>query len=262
MGLRNASALGWEVNAAGNHFGIGQSDGGLYFFHSASGFGDTASGVIYDMIIPDSGQIQIGNSTLPSGLNVTGRVDVVGQSHFSPGAGDVGTYALSATGVGNNNSGIYAKGSYVAGYFEGNVYITGKLTKGSGSFKIDHPLDPKNKYLYHSFVESPDMMNVYNGNVTTDAQGLATVVLPDWFEALNQDFRYQLTAIGQFAQLIVSKEVQGNQFSIESDKPNVKVSWQVTGIRHDKFANDERIPVEEEKPVTEQGRCLYEPACR
>ena len=66
----------------------------------------------------------------------------------------------------------------------GNVSVTGTLSKGSGSFKIDHPLDPKNKYLYHSFVESPDMMNIYNGNITTDANGFATVEMPDWFEAL------------------------------------------------------------------------------
>ena len=42
------------------------------------------------------------------------------------------------------------------------------------------------------------MMNIYNGNVTTNARGLATVVLPDYFEGLNGEFRYQLTVIGQF----------------------------------------------------------------
>jgi len=85
-----------------------------------------------------------------------------------------------------------------------------KLTKGSGSFKIDHPLDPAKKYLSHSFVESPDMMNVYNGNVTTDRHGFAIVTLPSYFEALNRDFRYQLTVIGQFAQAIVAEEISHN----------------------------------------------------
>src|ERR1035437_10514950 len=89
----------------------------------------------------------------------------------------------------------------------GNVNIAGNLSKGGGSFKIDHPLDPANKYLYHSFVESPDMMNVYNGNVVTDATGEAIVPLPEWFETLNRDFRYQLPVIGQFAQAIVTGEV-------------------------------------------------------
>ena len=44
------------------------------------------------------------------------------------------------------------------------------LSKSIGTFKIDHPLDPANKYLSHSFVELPDMMNIYNGNVMTDAE--------------------------------------------------------------------------------------------
>jgi hypothetical protein len=139
----------------------------------------------------------------------------------------------------------------------GNVNIPGTLSKGSGSFKIDHPLDPANKYLYHSFVESPDMMNVYNGNVVTDKRGMATVTLPNYFEALNQDFRYQLTVIGQFSQAIVAKEIRSNRFTIKTSKPGVKVSWQVTGIRHDVYADAHRIEVEVEKPPQEQGRYLH-----
>jgi trimeric autotransporter adhesin len=139
----------------------------------------------------------------------------------------------------------------------GNIDVLTTLTKPAGSFKIDHPLDPANKYLYHSFVESPDMMNIYNGNVTTDDAGLAKVTLPDWFETLNRDFRYQLTVIGQFAQAIVASEISGNQFGIRTDKPNVKVSWQVTGVRQDAFANAHRIQVEVEKAPADRGRYLY-----
>jgi len=139
----------------------------------------------------------------------------------------------------------------------GKVDVIGTLSKGGGSFKIDHPLDPANKYLYHSFVESPDMKNIYDGTITTDGAGLATVTLPDWFEALNRDFRYQLTVIGQFAQAIVASEISGNQFSIRTDKPSVKVSWQVTGVRQDAFANANRIPVEVEKAPADRGRYLY-----
>jgi len=97
------------------------------------------------------------------------------------------------------------------------------------------------------------MMNVYNGNITTDRNGLATVALPDYFEALNRDFRYQLTVMGQFAQAIVAKKIAANQFVIRTSKLGVEVSWQVTGIRHEAYANAFRIPVEEEKPLQEQG---------
>ena len=145
----------------------------------------------------------------------------------------------------------------LAGYFSGSVQITGTIAKGGGSFKIDHPLDPENKYLYHSFIESPDMMNIYNGNITTDAKGEAVVELPSYFEALNRDFRYQLSVIGTFAQAIVAEEISNNRFTIKTSEPRVKVSWQVTGIRQDAFANKHRIPVEEPKNENERGHYLH-----
>jgi len=101
------------------------------------------------------------------------------------------------------------------------------------------------------------MMNIYNGNVVTDRRGLATIELPDWFEALNRDFRYQLTVIGQFAQAIVVKKVEQNRFTIKTNKPKVEVSWLVTGVRQDAYANAYRIPVEEMKPPQEQGHYLH-----
>ncbi len=165
-------------------------------------------------------------------------------------------------GEANTGSGAYGvwgvSSSGYAGYFSGKVHVTGNLTKSGGSFKIDHPLDPANKYLSHSFVESPDMMNIYNGNVTLDANGEAVVALPDWFGALNKDFRYQLTAIGAPGpNLHIAEEISGNRFLIAGGAPSMKVSWQVTGIRQDAFANMHRILVEEEKSPEEQGKYLH-----
>ena len=145
----------------------------------------------------------------------------------------------------------------VAAFFLGDVEVDGNLSKAGGSFKIDHPLDPANKYLYHSFVESPDMKNIYDGTVTTNSEGVAIVTMPDWFEALNQDFRYQLTAMGQFAQAIVATKMANRQFTIKTDKPNVEVSWQVTGVRHDAWAEAHRIPVEQMKEGKERGLYLH-----
>src|SRR2546430_380820 len=97
----------------------------------------------------------------------------------------------------------------------GRVNVTGTLSKGAGSFMIDHPLDPANKYLYHSFVESPDMMNIYNGIVVLDGKGEAVVTLPDWFRALNRDFRYQLTAIAAPGpNLYIADEISNNRFKM------------------------------------------------
>ena len=161
-----------------------------------------------------------------------------------------GTGLVALPGLGALSIGL-------AGDFRGDVAVMGMLSKGGGSFKIDHPLDPENRYLLHSFVESPDMKNIYDGNVVTDASGEATVELPSYFEALNRDFRYQLTVVGTFAQAIVGEEIKGNRFVVRTNAPNVKVSWQVTGIRQDGFANKNRIRVEVEKTDRERGYYLH-----
>lgn len=145
-------------------------------------------------------------------------------------------------------------GNY-AGYFDGPIYAT-NASAGIKSFKIDHPLDPDDKFLYHSSVESPDMMNIYNGNIVTDTDGNARIQLPDYFQALNKDFRYQLTCIGTFAQAIVSRKIENNVFYIKTNKPQVEVSWMVTGIRHDPVAEKYRIKPEVEKTQNEKGKYL------
>ena len=122
---------------------------------------------------------------------------------------------------------------------------------------MDHPLDPANKLLQHAAVESPDMKNIYDGNIVTDAAGEAVVELPDYFEALNRDFRYQLTVIGQFAQAIVATKIANNRFTVHTDKPNVEVSWQVTGIRKDAWANAHRVNVEPVKTALYQGHYIH-----
>jgi hypothetical protein len=135
--------------------------------------------------------------------------------------------------------------------------VNGTFKASNKQFTIDHPLDPANMYLNHAAVESPDMMTIHNGNVTTDVNGNATVTLPTYFEALNRDFRYQLTVVGQFAQAIVASKIKDNRFTIKTDKPHVEVSWQVTGIRQDAYANAHRTMVEEAKPATERGFYLH-----
>jgi hypothetical protein len=129
----------------------------------------------------------------------------------------------------------------------GDLIVNGRLTKTTGSFTIDHPLDPKNKKLSHSFVESPDMKNIYDGIVTLDKNGEAAIRLPDWFQALNQDFRYQVSCIGKPAPVYIAQEIRNNMFKIAGGRPGLRVSWQVTGTRHDAYANANRIPVEEKK---------------
>jgi trimeric autotransporter adhesin len=116
--------------------------------------------------------------------------------------GSDGIHAAS-TGTGN-----------LAGSFTGDVSISGNLNvSGTKHFRIDDPLDPANRYLYHAALESSEVLNLYAGNAVLDAGGEAAVQLPDWFETLNRDFRYQLTAIGAPApNLHVAQEIQESQF--------------------------------------------------
>lgn len=155
----------------------------------------------------------------------------------------------------------------------GNVRITGDLRIDWGGFKIDHPLDPANKYLCHSFVESPDMKNIYDGVAVLDNKGEAEIEFPDWFAVLNKDFRYQLTAVGAPGpSLYIAEEISdatttynGNginnknksRFRMAGGTSGMKVSWQVTGVRKDPSANTYRIKVEEDKPDKEQGYYTY-----
>jgi hypothetical protein len=138
----------------------------------------------------------------------------------------------------------------------GGLSVVGALSKGSGTFLIDHPLDPINKLLYHSFVESPDTMNIYDGIAVLDRNGSATVVLPSYFLALNRDFRYLLTPVGQpMPGLYIKSEVRRSffgllgspQFAIAGGVAGGKVSWQVTGIRHDIYIEENPIIPEVEK---------------
>jgi hypothetical protein len=235
-GVYGQSNGGYGVEGISNDNGLG-----VFGFNTANGIG------VHGLSSTGDGMHGESNGTFGAGVS--------GIANGSNAHGVVGT-----SSGGSNSSGIYGEGTSGswAGYFSGDVNVTGTCCgAGAGSFRIDDPLDPANQYLYHSAVESADMMNLYNGNVTTDANGDATIQLPAWFDPLNRDFRYQLTPIGQFAQAMVSSEIRDNHFSIKTDKPNVKVSWQVTGIRQDPYANAHRIPVEEEKTANEQGKYLY-----
>jgi len=200
-----------------------------------------------------------GTQSTSSGFGPDG---VVGEASGSVGTGVV---AINTNASGeallaiNQGSSTGPAASFFGNVFMSeNLDVTGSVSKSGGTFKIDHPLDPANKYLYHSFVESPDMMNIYNGVVTLDENGLATVALPDWFESLNQDFRYQLTAIGAPGpNLHIAAKVQNNSFKIGGGQPGMEVSWQVTGIRHDAWANAHRVQVEVEKQGVERGTYIH-----
>jgi hypothetical protein len=253
--------------------------------------GDPAGNGVYG--VASGGNAAGVYGTNSSGPAVWGKNTGSGTAVYAQTTGGYAVYGTATTGIGvvgssGNNGGVYGVG-YVgvqgstngsndsqgvrgenggsntlgyAGLFNGRTWVVGNLIKGGGSFKIDHPLDPQNKYLSHSFVESPDIKNVYDGIVTLDGRGEATVTLPEWFQALNGDvsmdsYRYQLTCIGGYAPVFVADEISHNRFRIAGGAAGLRVSWQVTGIRHDRYAEANRIPVEETKSASERGKYLH-----
>ena len=249
-GQQNGKGFGVYGSAPSGRGVFGITDTGAGVYGSAGG----ATGVgVYGVASGDDADAHgiVGVSKNGAGVHgSSGHTGVFAQGKSWGVYGTSDQYAIYGT------SPVTGKG--YAGFFLGRVSIQGTLSKPAGSFKIDHPLDPANKYLLHSFVESPDMMNIYNGNVTLDATGGAVVTMPEWFEALNRDFRYQLTAIGAPGpNLHIAQEITGGRFRIAGGSAGLKVSWQVTGVRQDAYANAHRIPTEELKPEGERGRYLY-----
>jgi hypothetical protein len=188
----------------------------------------------------------------------------------------VGVYGASAPGA--NNFGVVGKGqnagvvafnhynqhsaylasAFGAAWFVGDVYVNGNLSKSGGGFLIDHPQDPANRLLAHAFVESSERRNLYDGVAVLDDNGRATVQLPNWFESLNADVRYQLTPLGTPApNLHISEELKDRRFSIAGGVSGMKVCWQLTGVRQDPWALANPLTVEADKPDQEKGTYLH-----
>jgi hypothetical protein len=220
---RNGSTGGLTTALYADASGAGSGSKGIYTIGDAYG--------LYTDVNKTSG-----NGVYVQATNVNWPVAVKGNVNGT-GSNGYGIHGLAPTGSGN-----------YAGFFSGDVYITGNLSKGTGSFVIDHPLDPENKYLTHSFVESPDMKNIYDGVVAADTVGEAVVQLPSYFDSLNTDLRYQLTPLGSAAPTLhVKEEMNDGKFTIAGANPGQRVSWQVTGVRQDALAKARPIVVERDK---------------
>jgi hypothetical protein len=161
----------------------------------------------------------------------------------------VGTYGLGYVGVWGDQSdplgfSVYANGDFGAA--------------GTKAFSIDHPLDPENKYLRHYSIESNEVLNMYRGTVPFDANGEAIVTMPDYFDAININFSYQLTPIGGYAPLYIKEKLVDGTFVIAGGLPGMEVSWTVVGQRNDPYMQQhpESGQVEVVKEDWNQGKYL------
>ncbi|NUL83389.1 MAG: hypothetical protein HUU60_11825, partial [Armatimonadetes bacterium] len=222
--------LGYANATSGTTYGVyGQSDstsgrGVLAFSAATSG---TTYGVYSDVRSPNGYAVY---GTASAGWGVYG---------VAPGDGARGVFGWA---TGSSAFGVYSLGDMAA--------------SGTKSFQIDHPITPETHFLNHFCAEGPEPQNIYNGNAVTDARGYATVQLPAYFEAINRDFRYQLTVIGTFAQAIVAEKIKNNRFVIRTDKPNIEVSWEVKAVRNDRWVQQRGFVTELEKQGDERGKYL------
>lgn len=217
----NNATTGWAV---AGRFGTGSSTSGIGVWSTAG----ATSGVTYGIY---------GESSSTSGRGVFGYA---GAPNGNTTYAVLGDNALNGSGWG--------------------VYALGNLG-GSGAklFRIDHPLDPENKYLQHYCAEGPEPKNIYDGTVRTDARGYAAVTLPDYYQEINRDARIQLTVVDEedsdsFVMAKVVQKVRGNGFRIRTSAPGVEVFWRVEAVRNDLWVRKYGAPVEVEKQELERGK--------
>ncbi len=276
--------FGWAVNSTGMNYGVyghSLSTSGRGVFGEAT----AESGVTYG-VRGEAHSSALGTGVHGRGglIGVAGEVlaasgttvGVLGQTASTSGRGVRG-FATSSTGTsfgvyGEANStsgrGVYGLASSsnvnargVVGQATSPavaVYAVGDTgASGTKAFEIDHPLDPANKYLRHYSTEAPEPINFYSGNTVLDEAGQAWVDLPDYFEAINRDFRYQLTTIGGWAPVFIALKVENNRFLIAGGQPGLEVSWRVEAIRNDAYVRAYGAPVEIDKPAEVRGRYIH-----
>lgn len=241
-----ASIIG---NSTGTAWGIaGQADGN-----------SNAEAALYGSNLRTSG----GHGVLGIGFN--GIVGQTGQSTgFAVYGENLDNVAPLGNGVGIGGKGYYGVlgedrylGAQAGAY---GIYANGNLgATGTKTFRIDHPQDPENKFLRHFSIESNEVLNVYRGTTTFDANGNALVQLPSYFNSINRNVSYQLTPVGAYMPLFVKEKVtDNNQFVISGGLAGKEVSWAVYAERNDLYLqqNPQQRTVEIEKRAHEKGLYL------
>ena len=184
-----------------------------------------------------------------------------GHGYIENGTGDLKIHAGGSAALTITDAQIATFSARVN--MSGNLYVTGALSKGSGSFKIDHPLEAKKDthHLVHSFVEGPQADLIYRGKVTL-ADGTATVnidtaagMTEGTFVALNTDV--QCFTSNESDWDAVKGSVSGNTLTItcKNSSSTATISWMVVGERQDQHMKDTgwtnsdgKVIVEPEKP--------------
>ncbi|MBV6457820.1 MAG: hypothetical protein HONBIEJF_00940 [Fimbriimonadaceae bacterium] len=245
---------GWATSitgaAIGGLFTSDSTEGTGAYGHAAASSGVTYG--VYGRTDSTSGRAVYGTSTANTGTNYGGRFEndsTSGRGIYALASATTGTtYGVRGEAVSNSGYGVYAVGDLGA--------------SGTKTFRIDHPLDPENRYLVHYSAESPYPQNFYVGTVVTDGKGYAWVDLPSYFSEINANFKYQLTVVDDadaslFVMAKVSKKIRGNRFQIRTSAPNTEVSWEVKADRNDLYVRTRKLKDVVDKTDAEQGKVQH-----
>ncbi len=248
----SAGAVGWATTVATGTGVLGAGNNITAFTLYPNGSGGAFVGTY-------CGAAGYANTPGSTSYGLYGRYNGSGNNHgtgvygYSAPAAD---YGYGVQGYGNKYGVLGVQGTTGASNY--GVYANGNLAcSGTKTFAIDHPLDPENKILRHFDIESPEVLNMYRGNIVLDENGVAEITLPDYFSAININFSYDLTPIGQPApNLFINEEINNEgKFSIAGGNPGQKISWVVYAERNDLYMRQEGIrAVEIEKDDHEKGR--------
>ena len=253
--------------AGGREYQVYSSGGGNLIGQGYFVIGDATAGATR-LAINSAGQVAINNATITSGNILIAAGGCIEAPGFQTPAGNITGYGGFAANrfliqqENNNTCRAYFMGSntssYGAGYFyvsysngspsleltisKGAVAVAGALSKGSGSFKIDHPLPQleATHHLVHSFIEGPQadliyrgVVNLVNGKASVNIDS-ASGMTEGTFEVLCREV--QCFTSNESDWIHVRGSVSGNILTIEAqdNTSTSKISWMVVGERKDK----------------------------
>ena len=272
-GGNNVSGSGGGGGGTSGNPGTNGSSGGGGGGRTTSGTagkgGDGGAGTEWDATHGSGGGAGGGGANSAGSSSVGGAGGNGGTYGGGAGGGGLGGTTGGTGGTGANGLIIIIYGGLTLNgnvQFGVNLTVSRRLTKAVTNFLIDHPLDPANKLLSYSAIESPDVKNIYDGLAVLDENGEADIGLPKYFMALNRTFRYQFFALEEaMPDLYLKTEVKDNHFTVAGGKPGGRISWQITGNRQDAYVRTHEIYIEVDKgngqPV-KKGECLFAPLCK
>jgi hypothetical protein len=219
--------------------------------------------VVGDINIPGTNRIVFNNE--PGSWGITARTTT---STANLGSslkniiicGGGGSEGIAFTGVGTGAAAMEVRN-------DGAVWVKGTLTKGGGSFRIDHPLPEKKDtyHLYHSFIEGPKADLIYRGKINL-VNGTASVNIDEvstmtegTFELLTRDAQCFVNNLSGWD--LVKGNITGNILTITSQNTEStdEISWMVVAERNDEWFRDSEMTdsdgntiVEKLKPIIEE----------